>query len=139
MTYLLEWTDAALAISKNVNVTKTHSHPSYKEDTYMKGFNGSDIAVLTLASPVQYSHKIKPVCLPASPGQDYGGNIAVAAGFGRAERIDGREKSQDELMKKTQTLVPDWECLYKLVKCNRTRPGRVANFNRPVFLSISAN
>ena len=106
------------------------------------------MAVVTLASPVQYSHKIKPVCLPASPGQDYGGNIAVAAGFGRAERIDGREKSQDELMKKTQTLVPDRECLYKLVKLpeiiitklqhNITWPGRVGNFNRLAFLSILA-
>ena len=52
-----------------VNVTNIHPHPSYKEDTYMKGFNGSDVAVLTLASPVQYSHKIKPVCLTFSPGQ----------------------------------------------------------------------
>ena len=123
------------------NVTKIHLHPSYDDRYFNCNFNGSDVAVVTLASPVQYSHKIKPVCLPSSPGQDYGGNIAVAAGFGRAERIDGREKSQDELMKKTQTLVPDWECLYKLVKLrNRTRPGRVANFNRPAFfLSISAN
>ena len=41
-----------------VNVAKIDSHPSYKEDTYMKGYNGSDVAVLTLAAPVQYSHKI---------------------------------------------------------------------------------
>ena len=87
MTYLLAWTDAAVAISKNVNVTKTHSHPSYKEDTF-------------LASPVQYSHKIKPVCLPANPGQDYGGKDAVAVGFGRGEDDGGNTFSQDEMMKK---------------------------------------
>ena len=124
-----------------VNVTRIQLHPSFNDDTYLKDFNGSDVAVLTLASPVQYSHKIKPVCLPSNPGHDYGNKDAVAAGFGRAEKIDGHQKSQVELMKKTQTLVPDRECLYKQVKLpyyNITWPGRVGNFNRLAFLSILA-
>ena len=123
------------------NVTKVHLHPSYDDHDFTWNFNGSDVAVLTLASPVQYSHKIKPVCLPYSPGQDYGGRDAVAAGYGDAEKINGHQKSQVELMKKTQTLVPDRECLYKLVKLpnfNITWPGRVGNFNRLAFLSILA-
>ena len=123
------------------NVTKIHLHPSYDERYFTVTFNGSDVAVLTLASPVQYSHKIKPVCLPSNPGHDYGNKDAVAAGFGRAEKIDGHQKSQVELMKKTQTLVPDRECLYKQVKLpyyNITWPGRVGNFNRLAFLSILA-
>ena len=72
----------------------------------------------------------------------------MAAGYGDGEKIDGHLKSQVELMKKTQTLVPDRECLYKLVKLpeiiitklqhNITWPGRVGNFNRLAFLSILA-
>ena len=123
------------------NVTKVHLHPSYDEQYFTSNFNGSDVALLTLASPVQYSHKIKPVCLPSNPGQNYGGKDAVAAGFGRGEKIDGHLKSQVELMKKTQTLVPDRECLYKLAKLlyyNQTWPGRVGNFNQLAFLSMLA-
>ena len=123
------------------NVTKIHLHPSYDEQYFTSNFNGSDVALLTLASPVQYSHKIKPVCLPSNPGQNYGGKDAVAAGYGDGEKIDGHLKSQVELMKKTQTLVPDRECLYKLAKLlyyNQTWPGRVGNFNRLAFLSILA-
>ena len=67
---------------------RIHLHPSFNDDTYLKDFNGSDVAVLTLASPVQYSHKIKSVCLPANPGQDYGGSVAVAAGFGHGDKDD---------------------------------------------------
>ena len=96
------------------------------------------MAVVSLAARVQYSHKIKPVCLPSNPGQNYGGKDAVAAGYGDGEKIDGHLKSQVELMKKTQTLVPDRECLYKLAKLlyyNQTWPGRVGNFNRLAFLS----
>ena len=98
-----------------VNVAKIDSHPSYKEDTYMKGYNGSDVAVLTLAAPVQYSHKIKPICLPSNPRQDYGGRDAVAAGFGRGEDDGGNTFSQDEMMKKMVFLIPDEECLSKRV------------------------
>jgi len=69
------------------------------------------VAVLTLAAPVQYSHKIKPVCLPSSPGRDYGGSIAVAAGFGLVDVSDGPEKAKNYLMKNVETLHSDEECM----------------------------
>ena len=91
-----------------VNVSRIHAHPSYNDDTYLSGnqWNQSDVAVLTLAAPVQYSHKIRPICLPSSPGQDYGGKDAVAAGYGLGED----DVNQHELMKKIVTVSPDEEC-----------------------------
>ena len=96
-----------------VNVTRIHAHPSYNDDTYLSGnqWNQSDVAVLTLAAPVQYSHKIRPICLPASPGRDYGGSIAVAAGFGLVDVSDGPEKAKNYLMKNVETLHSDEECM----------------------------
>ena len=70
--------------------------------------NVSDVAVLTLAGRVHYSHKIKPVCLPSSPSQDYGGKDAMAAGFGRGDNWP--TTVQHELMKKIVTLTPDEKC-----------------------------
>ena len=96
-----------------VNVTRIHAHPSYNDDTYLSGnqWNQSDVAVLTLAAPVQYSHKIRPICLPSSPGRDYGGSIAVAAGFGLVDVSDGPEKAKNYLMKNIETLHSDYECM----------------------------
>ena len=94
-----------------VNVTRIHLHPSFNDDTYLENFNGSDVALLTLASPVQCSHKIKPICLPSSPGRDYGGSIAVAAGFGLVDVSDGPEKAKNYLMKNVETLHSDEECM----------------------------
>ena len=91
---------------------RIHLHPSFNDDTYLKDFNGSDVAVLALASPVQYSHKIKPVCLPSNPGQDYGNKDAVAAGFGLGEKSNGIPVYYEELMKKIVTIKPDEECLH---------------------------
>ena len=65
------------------------------------------MAVVSLAARVQYSHKIKPVCLPSSPSQDYAGKEAMAAGFGRG---DDNSPVQYELMKKIVTLTPDEKC-----------------------------
>ena len=65
------------------------------------------MAVVSLAARVQYSHKIKPVCLPSSPSQDYAGKEAMAAGFGRG---DDNSPIQYELMKKIVTLTPDEKC-----------------------------
>ena len=88
------------------------------------------MAVVSLAARVQYSHKIKPVCLPSSPGQDYGGMDAMAAGFGRGDNWP--TTVQHELMKKIVTLTPDEKCHHhdnnmKMI-CS-TEPG----FNGPAM------
>ena len=68
---------------------------------------GADVAVLTLTSPVQYSDKVKPICLPSNPGQNYVGKVAVASGFGYD--VDGNE--QRYLMETNVTVISDEECL----------------------------
>ena len=105
-----------------VDVTKLHLHPTYDyvmwnythgNSSYITDFNGYDIAILTLAAPVQYSREIKPVCLSPNPRQDYGNRDAVAAGYGIAGEpgVDGHGGDNDELMKKMETIIPDVECL----------------------------
>ena len=48
-----------------------------------KGIEGSDIAVITLDRPVQFSNKISPICLPANPSKDqFETKTAVVAGWG---------------------------------------------------------
>ena len=48
-----------------------------------KGIEGSDIAVITLDRPVQFSRKIRPICLPANPSiKQFETKTAVAAGWG---------------------------------------------------------
>ena len=105
-----------------VDVTKINLHPSYDytlwnhtfgNSTYHEDWNGYDIAILTLAAPVQYSRRIKPVCLSPNPRQDYGNRDAVLAGYGLSgmPTVDGRRIDYDELMKKMETIIPDVECL----------------------------
>ena len=50
-------------------------HPTYEYETL--DLAGSDVAVLTLTSPVQYSDKVKPICLPSNPGQNYVGKVTL--------------------------------------------------------------
>ena len=110
-----------------VDVTKLHLHPTYdytmwnyshlhnppNESTYPYPgplqWNGYDIAILTLAAPVQYSRRIKPVCLSPNPRQDYGNNDAVAAGYGIAGEpgVDGHGGDNDELIKKIEPIIPE--------------------------------
>ena len=48
-----------------------------------KGIEGSDIAVITLDRLVQFSRKIRPICLPANPSiKQFETKTAVAAGWG---------------------------------------------------------
>ena len=67
---------------------------------------GADVAVLTLTSPVQYSDKVKPICLPSNPGQNYVGKVAVASGFG----ADKYHKAQDNLMETKVTVISEEDC-----------------------------
>ena len=78
-------------------------HPKYET----LDLAGSDVAVLTLTSPVQYSDKVKPICLPSNPGQNYVGKVAVASGFGGD--VDGNK--QKNLMETNVTVISDEECL----------------------------
>ena len=48
-----------------------------------KAKGGSDIAVLKLDKPVQFTDKIRPICLPANPNwKQFQNELAVVAGWG---------------------------------------------------------
>ena len=84
------------------NVSDYALHPTWETQDLM----GSDLAVLTLTSPVQYSDKVKPICLPSNPGQNYVGKVAVASGFG----ADKHHQLQDNLMETNVTVISEEDC-----------------------------
>lgn len=51
-----------------------------------KGFDSrtlyNDVAVLTMDSPVSFSHSVRPICLPSSSSKLYSGNTATVIGWG---------------------------------------------------------
>ena len=67
---------------------------------------GSDLAILTLASSLTYTPTIQPACLPANPGQSYIGVVAMVAGFGR----DENDKYQKDLEKTDVTTFDGAQC-----------------------------
>ena len=52
-----------------------------------KNTKSHDFALLVLKKAATYSPKIKPICLPKQD-QDFGGKLAVAAGWGRSATSD---------------------------------------------------
>ena len=88
------------------NVSHYTVHPTWETQDML----GADVAVLTLTSPVQYSDKVKPICLPSNPGQNYVGKVAVASGFGLD--VDGNEQS--DLMETKATVNSEEDCFNKV-------------------------
>ena len=84
------------------NVSHYTVHPTWETQDML----GADVAVLTLTSPVQYSDKVKPICLPSNPGQNYVGKVAVASGFG----VDKHHQLQDNLMETNVTVISEEDC-----------------------------
>ena len=84
------------------NVSDYTLHPAWETLDLL----GADVAVLTLTSPVQYSNKVKPICLPSNPGQNYVGKVAVASGFG----ADKHHQLQDNLMETNVTVISEEDC-----------------------------
>ena len=84
------------------NVSDYTLHPTWETLDLL----GADIAVVTLSSPVQYSDKVKPICLPSNPGQNYVGKVAVASGFG----ADKYHKPQDNLMETNVKIISEKDC-----------------------------
>ena len=107
------------------DVSEVHTHPSF-QCIHKKGctlhsynhnclgvsctsFTGYDISVLTLATPVTYSNKISPVCLPANPqsNKQYERKVAKIAGWGYYDI------SKKSLHKFLGILM----CMYWVTKC----------------------
>ena len=55
---------------------------------------GSDIAVLKLDKPVQFTDKIRPICLPANPSQEqFSNKPAVVAGWGYYNKFNNKSST----------------------------------------------
>lgn len=65
-------------------VSRIFIHPEYVETGYI-----NDIALLQLATPVQFSDYIRPVCLPASHQLPPDGSLCTVVGWGQLFE-DGR-------------------------------------------------
>ena len=102
------------------DVSEVHTHPSF-QCIHKKGcslhsynhnclgvsctsFTGYDISVLTLATPVTYSNKISPVCLPANPqsNKQYERKVAKIAGWGY---YDISKKKSTQVLRDTDVYV----------------------------------
>ena len=80
-----------------------------------KGIEGSDIAVITLDRPVQFSNKIRPICLPANPRQEqFEKKTAVIAGWGmfdNANKTSQLPREAEVKVLKHKACEGQWETL----------------------------
>ena len=70
---------------ESIAVSNIALHPSWHPYNGYE-FNhktNPDIAVLTLANPVTFTDKVRPVCLPSNASLSFAGETATAAGWGR--------------------------------------------------------
>ena len=59
---------------------------SIREVAKKWNINGTPcLKILTLTAPIEFSWKIRPVCLPSDPSVSYEGEVAQATGWGRIE------------------------------------------------------
>ena len=54
-----------------------YNHPNYRDD----GSNDFDYAIIKLASPVTFSDRVSPICLP-SASTNYDNKVATVTGWG---------------------------------------------------------
>lgn len=80
-----------------------HTEKKVKRVVRHKGFDArtlyNDVAVLTLDSPVEYTHNIRPICLPGSE-RSYGGMYGTVIGWGSLREsmsLYSLKKSYDSL------------------------------------------
>ena len=91
---------------KFVTVSKIVVHPDF---VITPDYMGWDYAVLTLTKPVQFSHKVQSICLPASGLKDYSGLQATITGWGLQNYTDyGRPPKR--LRVTNVTIISNTEC-----------------------------
>lgn len=71
-----------------VNVQTIMPHPQYKKPKY-------DFGLITLATPVKFSTKIRPACLPANTKEEYLNKNVIITGWGK---LDFRGERASTLM-----------------------------------------
>ena len=91
---------------KFVTVSKIVVHPDFVITPHYMGW---DYAMLTLTKPIQFSHKVQPICLPSSALKDYSGLQATITGWGLQNYTDyGRPPKR--LRVTNVTIISNTEC-----------------------------
>ena len=69
----------------SLSISEIIPYPKYMidDDGNNDGVSHYDIAVLTLSSPVTFTHNIAPVCLPSETSDTHAGQNAIVTGWGR--------------------------------------------------------
>ena len=62
----------------DIDIEKIIDHPNYSRATL-----NNDISILKLKTPITWSNKVRPVCLPSDASKSYAGVTGVASGWGR--------------------------------------------------------
>ncbi|KAJ1523857.1 hypothetical protein ONE63_010413 [Megalurothrips usitatus] len=91
VAHMSSWDVARLTVRLGDHNIRTNSETRHVEKKVQRvvrhrGFDSrtlyNDVAILTLDSPVQYRHDIRPICMPGSGGQQYSGKTATVIGWG---------------------------------------------------------
>ena len=102
---------------------------------------GSDISILKLDEPVQFTYKIRPICLPANPSlEEFENKTAVVAGWGYYDQSSisstiPREAEVTVLMKKV-CLGCSWnlKCVWTINGVRHTRKGWGNEYNHGIHI-----
>ncbi|XP_046823128.1 trypsin-1-like isoform X1 [Vespa crabro] len=95
--------------AREESVINAVMHPGHRCGRYV-----DDIALLELSRPITWSESVKPVCLPAASGKPgyraFGGENAVAAGWGWLGEDRSRYKRADVMQKVSVRVVENSIC-----------------------------
>ena len=61
-----------------IPVSDINMHPGWDDNTF-----DNDFSILTLATPVEFSSRVSPACLPSDNSKDFAGEVATLSGWGR--------------------------------------------------------
>jgi len=94
-----------------IPIIKAH----YPDNAWLRDgdYDSHDIVLYQLAKPAEYSNKVSPICLP-EPGAEFGGQKAIAAGWGRTNK-PSISVSQSPVLKAVELTVSDKKFQNKFV------------------------
>ena len=102
--------DTSDSVADFHNVSKITNHPKFNHDNA-----NYDFSILTLTSPITFSAKAAPICLPASVASLYIGQVATVTGWGDT----GADGSPASTLQEVDVLVESND------KCNDYYPGKI--------------
>ena len=73
------------------------------------------VQILTLTQPIEFSQKMRPVCLPSDPSMTYENKVVTATGWGATTPYKPYI-FPDNLMKVYVKVIPIQKCRWPLVR-----------------------